>query len=223
MSEEQILNFSELGVQMGQSLEILPRAEGVKTFSDCIILGMIPDQSLILSVPESGMFPDVQEGQDVVIRVFMDQGVALFNSTILYISDVPLYMVYLDFPSEIKFKRVRKAARVDVTLPVLASNPSNGASGIAGKFIDISAGGAGLELYEDLGEVDDDVIIRGKFPVGNIQRLLSIKATIRFKKQKNSRAYVYGVEFNEGEEDDRLVLFGFIFNAMAFGNVQKIR
>lgn len=224
MSSEQLHKFGDLDVKMGQTVQVLSKSSDVKEFYDVMLIGVIPGESLILGAPETGVFPKIEEGHQLVFRIMLADGIALFNSVVLYISDVPLFMVYADYPREIKFKQVRNASRVNVSLPVLASNLTTGVqSGVAGRFIDISTSGAGIECYEQLGSIGDDVIVKGKFEVNSIQRLLSIKASIRARKRLTNDSHIYGLEFAGGDEDDLLVLFGYIFNAMAYGKIQKIR
>lgn len=223
MADESLLSFEELDVKMGQLVEIrLPNSPS-KEFFDVVLIGAIMGESLILGAPESGLFPNIHEGDPVVIRIRLADGVALFSTVALFISDIPLLMAFIDFPTEIKFKQVRKASRVNVTLPVLTSNTTTGEQvGIAGKLVDISTAGAGILIYEFLGDVGDEITVKGKFDVGGIQKILAINATIRSCKQIKE-AFLCGIEFNNCEESDLLVLFGFIFNAMAFGRIQKIR
>ena len=224
MSDQETLGFDDLNLNMGQKVQVIPDPSNLRDRHDCILFGCIPGQSVIVSPPpETGAFPNVEEGQKVIIRVMSSNGVALFPSTVLYVSDVPLLMVFLDYPEAIQFKRVRNASRVDVALPVLASNTENRSlSGVAGKIVDISIGGARLELYSDVGDVGEEIELKGKFNVGSIQRILSIKANVASKKPRGDKGLIYGVQFKEADEDKMLILFGFIFSSMAFGNVQTV-
>jgi hypothetical protein len=153
-----------------------------------------------------------------LVRIKLPSGVALFPTTVLFISEIPTLIVYLDYPRDIKFKRVR-AARVNVVLPILANNTTDtDFMGVAGKIVDISTSGARVEMFEPLGKVGDLVEIKGKFQVGGIMRTLGIQSVIRAEKPGNA----YGIEFFEQNEDKLLVLLGFIFHAMAYGETQTI-
>lgn len=224
MSSEKLHSFDELDVKMGQTVQVLPKVAEKKEFFDVLLLGVIPGESLILGAPENGIFPQIEEGQSIVFRIMLADGVALFSTVVLYISEVPLFMVYVDYPKDIKFKQVRKASRVNVSLPILGANLSTGKqTGVVGRIIDISTAGAGVECYESLGSIGDEVVIKGKFEVNSIQRLLSVRAWIRARKRSVNDGYLYGLEFSGGDEDDLLVLFGYIFNAMAYGKLQQVR
>lgn len=223
MSEEQI-SFSELNIGIGQSLEALPKSAGTKEFTQVLVIGAIPGEAIIITAMPSGVFPKMSEGETVIFRIALADGIALFSAQVLFISDVPTFMVYLDYPEKVQFRRIRHATRVSVVLPVLASNKDEKSiSGIAGRIKDISTTGAGLEMYEHLGLEGNRIVIKGKFNVGDIQRILSIDAIIRMTKKLDEKTIFYGIEFLESDENDLLVLFGFIFNAMSFGKIQKIR
>ncbi|MFL0811596.1 MAG: flagellar brake protein [Agarilytica sp.] len=222
MSDEKI-QFDELALSMGQSVEILPSSTGEKEFSEVLVLGAIPGEAIILGAPASGVFPKLSEGEKIVFRAKMADGLALFASNVLFMNDVPLFMVYIDFPKSIQFKRIRNATRVSVKMPILVSNTDNPKyNTITGRIEDISTLGAGLILSEFAGGEGDILALKGKFTVGKIQRVLSIRAVARKVKKLSDDAVFYGVEFLEEDENDLLVLFGFIFNAMAFGKIQKI-
>ncbi|MFT5084072.1 MAG: hypothetical protein ACI9Y1_002124 [Lentisphaeria bacterium] len=224
MSQYKPTIFEDLDIKMGQVVQIMPKHSSEKAFFDVVLVGAIPGESLIMTTSDSGVFPAISAGDAVIFRVMLSDALAVFSCVVLFISEVPMFMVYVDYPKDIKLKQVRKASRVNVSLPVLASNTTTGKQiGVAGRISDISTAGAGVELFEPLGSVNDEVVLKGKFIVGSIRRLLAIKGVIRMEKKKSDKCYVYGVEFREGAEEDLLVLFGFIFNAMTFGKIQKIR
>jgi c-di-GMP-binding flagellar brake protein YcgR len=150
-------------------------------------------------------------------------GIALFPSTVLFVGEVPAILVFLDYPRDIKFKQVRGALRVDVTLPVLASNTIDQRfTAVPGKIVDLSVTGARLHMFEELGDVGHEVEVKGKFQIENVQRLLQIRALIRTRSVKGG-VFAYGIEFSGGDEDNLIVLMGFTFHAIAFGHLQVIR
>lgn len=217
MADEKI-DFQALEITFGQQLLMHPNPSDKTMVFSCTLIGCLADESLIIGPPSQGVFPPLEEGQKVVIRVFLDSGVALFPTTVLYISDIPALMIYLDFPSAIQFKRLRAAKRVVVAQPVLVSNVDNKSIvGVAGKLLDVSTGGGRVKMFDELGEVGDHIVIKGKFQVHGISRLLTVDACIRKKEGKE-----YGVQFVEQDEDKLIILMGFIFNAMLTGTVDAI-
>lgn len=223
MADEKI-KFDDIGVTIGQIVEVLAFSSQSKNFSEVIVVGAIPGESLIIAAAKNQEFPIVKEGEKIIFKVKLTNGVAIFATNILFITDIPMDMAYVDIPKDIAFKKIRSAPRVSVSLPVLASGTLSGSpSGVAGKIVDISTTGVGLELFETVGERGDQIMLKGKFSVGGIQRVLSVRAIIRKAKESSKGGFLYGVEILEEDENQLLVLFGFIFNAMVFGKIQKIR
>lgn len=211
--------FDELGLGMGQQLLLHPNPADKKLVFSSLLVGALPSEALIVTAPPDGVFPELSEGQKVVVRVFLEDGVALFPTTVLFVTDVPTLMVYLDMPKVVQFKRLRAAKRVVVAQPVLVSNLDNPAHiGVAGKLLDLSTGGGRLKMFDEVGAIDDRIEIKGKFNVHGITRLLNVTACIR-KRERDE----YGVQFIEQDEDKLIFLMGFIFNAMINGTVDTIR
>ncbi|WP_045827045.1 flagellar brake protein [Teredinibacter turnerae] len=222
MTEETHLHFDQLNLKFGQRLQLLPNPAEPGERYESLLLGCLPGETVMITPPPDGEYPLLSEGQRVVIRVTTSGGVALFPSQILHIAEVPLYILYLDFPSAIKYRQVRVAARVNVSLPVLLSNLTSGQLGpIAGRASDISLGGAKVVFDQRVGDIGDEVELKGKFEIAQIKRILSVSAQIRTEKQ-TPQGYEYGIQFFEQEEDKQLVLFGFIYSALAMSDANKL-
>lgn len=225
MAEEvKLLSFEELNLKFGQALDLLPNPGEKELVFPCELVGSMKNECLIVGPPPStGVLPRLVEGQRIVVRARLAGGIALFPSTVLFVSEVPTILVFIDYPRDIKFKQVRGALRVEVTLPVLASNTTDQRfSAIPGKIVDLSITGAKLHMFEELGNVGHEVEIKGKFQIASIQRLLQIGAFIRTRSAKDG-VFAYGIEFSASDEDKLIVLMGFTFHAIAFGQLQTIR
>lgn len=218
MSEPSMVSFGELELGFGYELFLIPDLNNKAQVFDCVLAGCIPQECLMVTAPASGMFPRVECGLRVLVRIRLSSGVALFPTTVLFISETPTLIVYLDYPRDIKFKRVR-AARVETSLPVLVNNKMDEKIfAVGGKVVDISTTGARIESTESLGAIGDAIEIKGKFLIGSISRMVTIKCVIRAEKPR----FTYGVEFSEDDEDKLLVLLGFIFQSMAFNSAQSV-
>jgi hypothetical protein len=218
MSEPSMVSFSELELGFGYELFLIPDLNNKQQLFESVLAGCISEECLMVTAPASGLFPRVECGQRVLVRIRLPSGVALFPTTVLFISETPTLIVYLDYPRDIKFKRVR-AARVFVSLPILVNSKiDDSIFGVAGKIVDVSTSGARIESSDRLGTVGDLIEIKGKFQVGNMVRMLTINCIIRAEKANK----IYGVEFSEQNEDKLLVLLGFIYQAMVFNNAQAV-
>lgn len=218
MTDEAIA-FDDLALNFGQQLMLHPNPADKTMVFGCVLAGCLIGESLMVTVEPNGVFPRLEEGQRVAIRVFLDSGVALFMTTVLFIGEVPTLLIYLDLPAQVKFKRLRAAKRVVVAQPILINNIDNTAfMGVAGKLMDVSTGGGRVQMFDQLGDVGDAVELKGKFQIHGITRLLTVRACIRKKEDDD-----YGIQFVEDDEDKLIILMGFIFNAMLTGEVDAIR
>ncbi len=214
--------FNNLDLRFGQALTLIPNPSVPTETFGCQLIGCIPEEAVLIGPDEQGLLPRLNEGQSVVVRAKLATGVALFQSIVLYVGEVPTILVYLDYPKDIKFKEVRGAIRVQVALPILVDNRSDpNISMITGKACDISTSGACIETQEELGRLGETVQVKGKFQVADMQRLLRVDAIIRSRNLKDGR-YTYGLGFKSCDEDSLLVLFGFMFHATSSQQVQTI-
>lgn len=223
MNAPSTLEFEELGLSIGQILQLHPQPNSKEKY-ECMLVGGLPGEAVIITAPPDGEMPLLEEGQQIAIRVMLPNGVALFPTTVLFVAEVPVFLAYLDIPQAIKYKQVRRAERVNVALPILVSNKSReGIRGIVGKITDISTTGARIDLFDDVGEAGELIELKGKFEVAGVKRLVNVEAIVRSKPEITGEAVTYGVEFHEPDEDKLIVLFGFIFSAIASGKTQRVR
>jgi len=218
------LKFDDLNLQLGQIIQIQPNPAQSKSRFDCVLVGCIPNEAIIITASTSEGLPSFESGEPVAIRIMGENGIAIFPTMVLYVTEMPVFLIYLDFPRAIQFKTVRNAARINVALPIQVKNlDRDDAQSVSGQVMDISVGGACLDLDEDMASKGDSVEILGKFQIGGLERDLFIHAVVRSKKTGEKIGFEYGVEFHENDEEKLLVLFGYIFNEMAFGKLKRIQ
>ncbi len=219
MSESDARAFEELNLRFGQTLQLQTDPEAERL--DCVLLGCLPGETVILSFTD-GEVPVLEEGQQVFVRALTANGVAVFSTRVLFLSEMPLFQVYLDYPATVKYREVRNNTRVEVVLPVLASSlEDQSLSGIAGKVSDLSLGGAQVMLYEDIGEPGDSIQIKTKLRVAGIHRITVLEAIVRRKRVVDG-GWAYGLEFERTEEEELLIMFGFIYQMMVSGSAQTV-
>ena len=218
MGKPSMVSFSELDLGLGYELFLIPDLNNKQQLFEGVLAGCIPGECLMITAPVSGFFPRLECGQRILVRIYLPSGVALFPSTVIFITEIPTLIVYLDYPRDIKFKRVR-AARVFVSQPVLVNNQTDECiNAVEAKIIDISTSGARIETPEPLGTPGDLIELNGTFQVGSIVRVLTIKCIIRTEKPQ----HYFGVEFLERSEESLLVLLGFIYQSMAFNDAPAV-
>lgn len=221
MTENVDITYDRLDLHVGRVVQISLRGEAVSLeFHNAVFVGAIENECVMLRISSKNEnTPVIEKGQLMVVRIILSDGVARFSSAVIYVIDEPSSIVFLRFPRLIKFKLIRKAKRIPVSLPFLASNlTSEDSSIVDGNIEDISSTGAGLIVDGYLGEIDEKISIRFVFKMADKSRYLGMNAVIRSYKQDAAGLSSYGVKFQEDEGDDILSLFGFIFYATSFGS-----
>lgn len=221
MTENVEISYDQLDLQVGRVVQISLRGESVSPeFHNAVFVGAIENECVMLRISSKNEnIPVIEKGQLMVVRIILSDGVARFSSVVISVVDTPTSIVCLKFPRLIKFKLIRKAKRIPVSLPFLASNlTSEDSSIVDGNIEDISSTGAGLIVDGYLGEIDEKISIRFVFKMADRSRYLGMNAIIRSFKQDADGLSFYGVKFQEDEGDDILSLFGFIFYATSFGS-----
>lgn len=224
MQEPALVSFDKLKLSFCQEMDLLPNPGDKQLIFRCELIGCMINESLIIGPPAAtGMLPRLVEGQRVVVRVKLNCGIALFPTTVLFVSEIPTIMVFLDYPRDIKFKQIRSASRVDVALPIIGFNQDDPSfSTVVGKIIDISTVGARLKMFEPLGKPGQKIDIKGKFSVAGLDKTLNIAAIIRSESECDEQ-YLYGIEFCEDDPNKLLTLHAFTFQEIVFGTAQIIR
>lgn len=215
------ITYDQLDLNVGRVIQISLRGESISpAFHNAVFVGAVENECMMIRcAAEDKETPLIAEGQLMVVRIILSDGVARFSSAVLKVVDGSVPIVYLRFPRTIRFKLIRKANRIPVSLPFLASNLTKENSSIVdGSIEDISSSGAGLIVEGYLGEIDEKISIRFVFKMEDKSRYLGMNAVIRSYKQGADGRSFYGVKFQEDEGDDILLLFGFIFYATSFGS-----
>lgn len=221
MTENVDIAYDQLDLHVGRVIQFSLSGESISPeFHNAVFVGAIDNECIMFhGASENSNIPVIEEGQLMDVRIILSDGVARFSSAVLSVINTPISIICLNFPHLIQFKLIRKAKRIPVSLPFLASNlTAEDSSIIDGNIEDISATGAGLIVDGYLGEIDEEISIRFVFKMADKSRYLGMNAVIRSYKQDAAGLSFYGVKFQEDEGDDILSLFGFIFYATSFGS-----
>ncbi len=217
------LTFSKLGIEPGRQVLLAPQGSDKKAWP-CLYVGCLPDTALMITANDSGEFPVLHEGQKIALKVALPKDIVLLSTTVLCISETPVFMVYLDYPHEIRAKQIRNASRIEIQQPAIVSDLKKQASlSSPGKILDISVSGARIELDNSIAKVEDYISVRTKFTVNGVQRVLDLKAAVKSVSATKKNTVHYGVQFEFNDEDNLLILMGFLAQHSDSGKVQIIR
>lgn len=214
MSDSKIIPFHDLPLSTNQPFAMMTAPDDKPTFDQtCVYVGIMPNQCIILT-PAKPDFPKPIIGQKVIVRTTATEGTGLFVSKVEAISSAPALLIFLKKPPGVKFVANQAIGSQGFMLPILASNESNHVRGVTGTLDGVTLQQARLTLDNVLGDPDQQIIIKGKFIIGRVNKMVSINAYIREYQGTVDDQHRYIIQFNEEDKDTFLILFGFIFREM---------
>lgn len=218
------MKFEDLKLNYGYPLQL--QTAGVAGQSErysCRLIGCLPGRSILLSVPKhAGKLVRLKQGQKVIVRLMIDNGIGVFASLVEIQTLEPYPIMHISYPETVTFKGIRSATRVGVeqTLKVLNLTDSSQVAS-QGAIVDISVTGARVELALPIGKIGEEVEIEATVLVQEVKRELKLRAIIRSQVEtlEDSRlgglTTSYGLEFVEQDEERRLILYAFVYSQMA--------
>lgn len=189
----------------------------------CKLVGYIGERGVLVTLPRSGdKVARLRPGQKLTARLMIANGICLFASSVESIIPTPFPMVFLAYPKSVSFKGIRGSTRIDTKIDVTVVNESDlEARESPGQIADISTGGARLEMPDVIGAIGDQLSIRATVPIGPFRRKVSITSVIRSRVERSTREMaenlpaVFGVEFTETDEEQKLLLHAFVYSEMS--------
>ena len=219
------MKFTEIKLTNGERIQLQDPSNKNNDRIFVKLIGYREGKSILVTMPRSdGELVRVVKGQIFIVRLFSVQTVYAFNVTVLEGKVSPYAYMHLSYPEKVESVVVRNAQRVNVELIVSVqhSDPDKvTGNSVSAKLSDISTGGAKLSTFEPIGELTEDINMSAKLTVGGVEQYLQILATIRRvdieEDDEGRQIYSYGLEFRFVEENDRLVLHGFVYEQLSKG------
>jgi c-di-GMP-binding flagellar brake protein YcgR len=218
------MKFEDLKLNSGYPLQIQTAAvAGQSERYSCRLIGCLPGRSILLSVPKAaGRLVRLKVGQKIIVRLMIDNGIGVFASQVEVQTQEPYPILHIHYPDAVTFKGIRGATRVGVEQPVIATNLSDAErDSVNGVIVDISVTGARIELTAPVGKIGDTIELVGSVLIQEVAREMRIKAIIRSQVDTLDDANntglntSYGLEFVEAEEENRLIMYAFVYSQMA--------
>lgn len=217
------MKFEELKLTYGYPLQLQTAAvAGQAERFSCRLIGCLPGRSILLSVPkQTGKLVKFRAGQKIVVRLMIDNGIGIFAGIVESQTQDPYPILHLSYPEAVTFKGIRGATRVAVREKIEVTNISLESKIQASGFIsDMSISGTRIELSEDIAEIGDMLELRAQIVIRDVKRELMLTGVIRSRVDPTDNlsegALVsYGLEFVNQPDDQRLVMYAYVFNQMA--------
>lgn len=217
------MRFEELKLAYGYPLQLQTTSlSGQPERFSCRFIGCLSGRSILLSVPkQAGRLVKFRPGQKIVVRMMVDNGIGIFAGIVEIQTQEPYPILHLSYPESVTFKGIRNATRVAVREKIEITNASMELRPTTSGFIsDISISGARIELNDDIAEIGDVLELRAQVDIRGIQRELLLLGAIRSRVDPTDNLddgvlVSYGLEFLEQPDDERLIMYTYVFNHMA--------
>ncbi len=165
-----------------------------------ILVGMMPNESLIIRVPPiPGILNRLEAGSSVVVRYVYAGNVYGFTSKILICIQKPALIVFLAYPATVETMNLRKAQRLQCLFPARVKTHDGDYDAV---MVDISLGGCRICLDYGAGvpqSADIDQTIEISFHLPGVEQEQVINARIQNLK-KDGQVSEMGVKFDPENE-----------------------
>lgn len=184
------------------------------------LIGYLENKSILVTTPRSDGVPlRITADQKFIVRMISGNSAQGFSANAIHATTHPYPHLHLTYPQDLESITVRKAERVNCKLIVTVQNEETDRSlgeGKSSSMQDISTAGAQLLSKESLAEVGDTITINSKISVADIEQYLKISGKVRraVAPKDEHGMFEYGVEFILMEDNDKLLLHGFVYEQM---------
>ncbi len=221
--------MKKFSLQSGVKLQLQFLDETRRDRYQVTVIGCVEGRSLMITAPQkNGNFILLREGQQFVVRLLSGTQIIGFNSEVLKVYNNPFSYVHLKPPLEIEQLNVRNAHRVELKVITTiynierdeksgeiikpAGNKSNSAI-----VNNMSTTGCQIQVLEALPDEYEELMINAKITVAEQERMLTLEAKIcshREAEIDGKNWQLYGMKFNEMDDDRRLLLHCFVYEQL---------
>ncbi|MCE3252126.1 MAG: flagellar brake protein [Cellvibrio sp.] len=217
------MKFEELKLTYGYPLQLQTATlAGQPERFSCRLIGCLPGRSILLSVPkQAGKLIKFRVGQKIVVRLMIDNGIGIFAGVVESQTQDPYPILHLGYPDSVTFKGIRGATRVAVREKIEVTNISTESKvKVSGFLSDMSVSGARIELGDDIAEIGDTLELKAQVNIRDVNRELTLTGVIRSRVDPTDNPsegvlISYGLEFANQPDEQRLVMYAYVFNQMA--------
>ena len=147
----------------------------------------------------------MEVGLEYIVSGFTGQHDFHFSAPVIQVFDVPFKYALLATPGSVKARRVRRAARMKISLPATVSLLEK-VGVVSVMLVDISVLGAMFHSPSPVGAVGDVVILGMSFPFEKETVSLQIPSAICYSNKNESGGVNVGVSFKEIPINDKALL-----------------
>lgn len=204
---------NSLAIEMGAKIKI--EIEGVDAPLSSTMVGMIPNQYLLVTAPNPADIVKQAEGEDnkLVVKYLHLGRLCMFRTKIQEHLESPRNLLFLEYPPVIHFHELRQAKRTSIFVP--ATLLYGGDREFSGVLIDLSSMGClyHLKLRGNMQlpflDIDTPVSLRCLLPGISEDQLL--KGRVRNLKKSAAEIRV-GIQFIELSDDLKEAIENYVFS-----------
>lgn len=217
------MKFEDLKLAYGYPLQLQTTSlSGQPERYSCRLMGCLPGRSIILSVPKmAGKLVRFRPGQKIVVRLMIDNGIGVFAAMVETQTADPYPMLHISYPENVTFKGIRSATRVAVHEKIRVKPVENSFVEPEEGFIsDISINGCRIELGAEIAEIGDTLVLQASVNILGLQRDLNLTGIVRSRLDPTDNLedgvlVSYGIEFSAMSDDERLIMYAYVFSHIA--------
>lgn len=213
------MRVEELGLACGDMLQI-QIGDNVEQRHPVKFYGINPSSSIIVSAPITGKdkIYFVREGQNVTLRFVVKNVVSGFSTRVMATRGQPYPYLHLEIPTEVQTVEVRKEIRVETSIDTTVINKTHNSPALTAKMLNLSCSGGRIESNAKMALMDNILNLTMPLVIDDIERIVIMTCQVSYVKDddKNGK-FVYGVNIEKIDEDDSLLLRGFIYQELLRG------
>jgi c-di-GMP-binding flagellar brake protein YcgR len=217
-SKEEQGSLEEARLMPGDGLQLQPLIDGQTERYTVRVIGIMRGKSVLVTAPSvDGKLVFIREGQPFQIRAFSRVNVCAFKTKVLKSQLVPFPYMHLSYPDSVMIMRIRKAIRAPVQLIVAIHDREGGRQVAAGRIVDLSVGGARIEVPGKFGQVGDEVFATFKIKLDDLEEYIATPATIRHVEEErgeNGPSRLLGAQFGELTQAQKLIIMSLVYQHM---------
>ena len=218
-----LVEISLKSIRIGESVQISPLADDTNAIKYFVkYLGGLDKSSIICTLP---LIDDktvyVKEHSGFAVNLFSGKIMYRFTTIVSAVLNKPYPHMHLKFPREVYANKLRKNQRINTNIITSLINKNSGEYEnikSAGRIVDLSLGGAMVELLRLAGNVGDEIECTFKITIDGVEVLFAIPCILRnineMPTTEDKKIYKHGIQFKEIEFRDKAMLQNYIFQTI---------
>jgi c-di-GMP-binding flagellar brake protein YcgR len=211
-------SLDEARLMPGDALQLQPLLEGQTDRYTVRVIGVMRPKSVLVTAPSiDGKLIFVRDGQPFLVRAFSRLNVCAFKAKVLKSQLTPFPYMHLSYPDSVMIMRIRKAIRAPVQLIVAINEGEGGRQLAAGRIVDLSVGGARIQVNSPFAKVGDSVFLSFKIRLDDLEEYIVTQASVRHIEEDTGEAagaWLLGIQFGELTQPQKLIIMSLVYQHM---------